>query len=170
MGGSWAEALRRDPEPSAPVKATSKDRTHSQENGTPVSNGGHNPPVAAAEADSGRTAETISAPMPENSGAKVQLKEKDGGHLATLVVDTNAIITGTRLDNIAESLVTITEVFEEIRDKQTRQLLARLPYEIDTREPSDAALKEGRWWQKVEEEHKWWCICLRKTVALFGPL
>ncbi|GAQ82225.1 RNA-binding protein NOB1 [Klebsormidium nitens] len=147
MGGFWAEAVRRDPEPSAPAKATMRNETHSQINGNPVSEDGNNPSVSSAvvtaEADSGRASDTEkSGPMSEDVGARVHVKGKDGGHLMTLVVDTNAIITGTRLDNIAESLVTITEVFEEIRDKQTRQLLARLPYEIETREPSDAALKE----------------------------
>jgi hypothetical protein len=138
MGGSWAEALRRDPDPVPPAEPVPKTAKPQIGEMAPV---GGNDQLQNAHAGASEVASEVGTGASEDLGDNLQRKE--GGQLKTLVVDTNAIITGTRLDNVAESLVTITEVFEEIRDKQTRHLMATLPYEIKTREPSDASLKEG---------------------------
>lgn len=55
-----------------------------------------------------------------------------------LVLDANAIIHGFGLDfeKKAKHIVTIPEVIDEIKDEHARELLARLPYSIELREPS----------------------------------
>ncbi len=60
----------------------------------------------------------------------------------TAVLDANAIINGIRLEDLATTaIVTISEVLTEVRDKQSRQFLASLPFGIETREPSEESLK-----------------------------
>lgn len=59
------------------------------------------------------------------------------------VIDANAIINGIRFERMASTVVTIPEVLEEIRDKQSRQFLATLPFGIEGREPSDESVKAG---------------------------
>jgi RNA-binding protein NOB1 len=65
-------------------------------------------------------------------------------NLRVLVVDANAIIGGVRLDGIADRAVTVQEVLEEVRDKQSRQFLASLPFTIDVAEPTDESMAAGR--------------------------
>jgi hypothetical protein len=60
-----------------------------------------------------------------------------------LVVDANAIIGGVRLDGIADRAVTVQEVLDEVRDKQSRQFLASLPFTIDVAEPTDESMAAG---------------------------
>ena len=61
-----------------------------------------------------------------------------------LVVDSGPLIKGVRLERIeAEHYVTVPEVMLEIRDRQARQLLSTLPVELETREPSEEAIKAG---------------------------
>ena len=58
------------------------------------------------------------------------------------VVDSGPIIRGVRLERLgAEALVTIPEVLAEIRDKHARASLAQMPSELETREPSDEAIR-----------------------------
>ncbi|KAG2448975.1 hypothetical protein HYH02_005729 [Chlamydomonas schloesseri] len=57
------------------------------------------------------------------------------------VVDTNAIISGLRLENLADRFCTIPEVLTEVRDKQARTFLSTLPFTIDVREPDEESLK-----------------------------
>ena len=57
------------------------------------------------------------------------------------VVDSGPLIKGVRLETLnADGLVTVPEVLKEIRDRQARQMLASLPVELTTREPSSEAL------------------------------
>jgi len=67
--------------------------------------------------------------------------DKEG--LRLLVVDANAIISGLHLEGIADRAVTIQEVFDEIRDKKSRQFLAALPYQLHIREPAEESVKLG---------------------------
>ncbi|GFR39822.1 hypothetical protein Agub_g315 [Astrephomene gubernaculifera] len=57
------------------------------------------------------------------------------------VVDTNAIISGLRLEQLADRFCTIPEVLAEVRDKQARTFLSTLPFSLDVREPSDDSVK-----------------------------
>lgn len=59
------------------------------------------------------------------------------------VVDANAIISGLRLDSVADRFCTIQEVLDECRDKQSRQFLASLPYTIEVKEPTEEDVKAG---------------------------
>jgi rRNA maturation endonuclease Nob1 len=63
-----------------------------------------------------------------------------------LVLDAGAIIKGNCLDLFGKTkkIVTVAEVFDEIRDSKSRDLLARLPYEIAEMSPSPAAIKAGK--------------------------
>ncbi|KXZ44204.1 hypothetical protein GPECTOR_71g565 [Gonium pectorale] len=57
------------------------------------------------------------------------------------VVDTNAIISGLRLENLADRFCTIPEVLAEVRDRQSRAFLSSLPFSLDVREPSEESVK-----------------------------
>lgn len=98
---------------------------------------------------------------------------KDG--LRLLVVDANAIIDGLRLEGIADQAATIQEVLDEIRDKQARQFMASLPYELQVAEPSEESLKAGEqlllvWWWEWQQRHTCHSVtssdCLNDTVTL----
>ncbi|KAI8987512.1 Nin one binding Zn-ribbon like-domain-containing protein [Mycotypha africana] len=58
-----------------------------------------------------------------------------------LVIDTNAIINGMSLRNLAEEFYTIPEVLQEVRDARTREFLSRLPFEIKLMNPSEESMK-----------------------------
>ncbi|CEG47875.1 rna-binding protein nob1 [Plasmopara halstedii] len=58
-----------------------------------------------------------------------------------LVIDSGAIIKGTNLVILAENFWTVPDVLDEIRDKKSRAFLERLPFTLQTREPSAAAMK-----------------------------
>lgn len=63
------------------------------------------------------------------------------------VVDANALITQHGILNLvrfADKCVTTAEVLREVRDKQSRQTLAALPFTIDTQEPLDESVKAGK--------------------------
>lgn len=82
-------------------------------------------------------------PKPEAESSSVVLT---AGSLRLLVVDANAIIDGVKLEGIADRAVTIQEVLDEIRDKQSRQYLANLPYVLEVSEPSDDSVQAGLFW------------------------
>ena len=58
----------------------------------------------------------------------------------TAVVDTNAIVAGLQLHALADRVVTIEEVFKEVRDAQSRQILAALPFGIEALNPAVESL------------------------------
>ena len=72
----------------------------------------------------GRTAEAVSA-------------------ASTAVIDANAIMSGVALGSLADRLVTIPEVLEEVRDAKTRERLAALQVVLETLEPTDQAAAAG---------------------------
>ena len=77
--------------------------------------------------------------------APVVVIEKEKQSVA--VIDANAIINGNGLLNLmrsAEKIVTIPEVFREVRDKQSRAALEALPFKINTQEPSEESIKAGK--------------------------
>ncbi|RQM13911.1 hypothetical protein DD237_006023 [Peronospora effusa] len=59
----------------------------------------------------------------------------------SLVIDSGAIIKGTNLAVLAENFWTVPDVLDEIRDKKSRAILERLPFNLQTREPSAEAMK-----------------------------
>jgi len=58
-----------------------------------------------------------------------------------LVVDSGGFIKNVPIQEIANRVVTLHEVIQEIRDKPTRQRLQVLPYELEFRKASPAGLK-----------------------------
>jgi len=68
-----------------------------------------------------------------------------------VVVDANAIINGIRLDGMADKAVTIQEVLNEVRDKQSRQFLATLAIKLEVAEPSEESVKAGKYWTVVQD-------------------
>ena len=59
------------------------------------------------------------------------------------VLDANAIIGGLSVQRALDRLVTIPEVLQEVRDKQSREALAALPFTVELAEPSDESLHAG---------------------------
>lgn len=60
----------------------------------------------------------------------------------SLVIDTNALIKGSRLEKMATEFYTISEVFDEVTDKQSKHQLAIFPFEIKVRSPTPEAFKK----------------------------
>ncbi len=83
------------------------------------------------------------------------------------VVDANAIINGVRVERIATTVMTIPEVLEEIKDKQSRQFLATLPFGIECREPSEESVKAGE--PRVAAAKLWRCSSLYPPYTLLPP-
>ncbi|ORY96547.1 Nin one binding Zn-ribbon like-domain-containing protein [Syncephalastrum racemosum] len=61
--------------------------------------------------------------------------------ISELVVDTNVIIQGTPLQDLATTFYSVPEVFAEVRSQRTRDQLASLPFEIIYEAPSEESLK-----------------------------
>ncbi len=59
------------------------------------------------------------------------------------VLDANAVIGGLSVQRALDRLVTIPEVLQEVRDKQSREALAALPFRVELAEPSDESLHAG---------------------------
>ncbi|KDO21105.1 hypothetical protein SPRG_13811 [Saprolegnia parasitica CBS 223.65] len=60
--------------------------------------------------------------------------------LQHLVIDAGALIKMTDLTNVAENLWTTNDVLNEIKDSKARRFVARLPVELQTRDPSEKDL------------------------------
>lgn len=60
-----------------------------------------------------------------------------------IVLDAGAIIRGYGFSfvNTANNIWTVNEVLAEIRDSKSREFLESLPYQIEVRQPPEAALK-----------------------------
>ncbi|CAG9466552.1 unnamed protein product [Pedinophyceae sp. YPF-701] len=58
----------------------------------------------------------------------------------TAVVDANTIINAVKLEQLGERIVTVKSVLEEVRDKQSRQFLQMLPFDIEVLDPSEDAM------------------------------
>ena len=71
------------------------------------------------------------------------MNDIDNNMLEHLVVDSGAIIKGQGFGfhRIAKNFWTIPEVIDEIRDEKSRELLAALPFTLETKIPSDIAMK-----------------------------
>lgn len=75
------------------------------------------------------------------------------GKTRVAVVDANAIISGLRLEGLGDKFVTIKEVLDEIRDKQSRQFLSTLPYGIDVKEPTEESMKLGELIEELRDNY-----------------
>ena len=59
-----------------------------------------------------------------------------------LVVDSVGFLKNAPLRELATNLVTLTEVVGELRDKETRQRLEVMPFDLTYRQPSAEAVKK----------------------------
>jgi len=59
-----------------------------------------------------------------------------------LVVDSGGFIKNAPLRDLAANIVTLSDVVVEIRDKETRQRLEVLPYELDLRQPTSEGYRK----------------------------
>ena len=59
------------------------------------------------------------------------------------VLDASAIIGGFSIADYAEKLFTTPEVYSEVQDKQSKQVLANLPFGISMQEPSEESIAAG---------------------------
>lgn len=62
---------------------------------------------------------------------------------STAVIDTNAIIAGMSMESIADQLVTIPEVLQEVKDKKTKEYLETFPHNIRTLQPMEDSVRAG---------------------------
>merc|ERR1712218_245731 len=58
-----------------------------------------------------------------------------------LIIDTAGFIKNPPLQEFGQNLITLREVIDEIRDKETKQRLKALPYEMQFLEPDSEAIK-----------------------------
>jgi hypothetical protein len=68
--------------------------------------------------------------------------EKD--QIIALVIDSAPLLKGTPLRHLAERFCTIPEVVSEIRDKQSREYIKKLPFELELITPSEESIKAGK--------------------------
>lgn len=59
------------------------------------------------------------------------------------VLDASAVIAGYTLQGCADKLFTTPEVYAEIQDKQSKQLLATLPSGVSLQEPTEESISAG---------------------------
>ncbi|KAI3881636.1 hypothetical protein MKX03_024957 [Papaver bracteatum] len=84
-------------------------------------------------------------PKPANYGTNRVFEGscKSSKGISVAVVDANAIIHGgSNLNNVADKFVSVSEVWEEIRDPVSRQKLELLPFTVETMEPSAESLNK----------------------------
>jgi rRNA maturation endonuclease Nob1 len=81
------------------------------------------------------------SPVVDQEVTKPQL-EKD--QVLTLVIDSAPLLKGTPLRHLAQRFCTIPEVVGEIRDKNAREHIKKLPFELELITPSDEAIKAGK--------------------------
>lgn len=76
--------------------------------------------------------------MKSHWGEEQQEQQK----LSVLVIDSGAIIKGHggNFHTVADRLVTVEEVVAEIRDSKSREILLKLPFELEIHNPSDDAM------------------------------
>lgn len=90
---------------------------------------------------------TEATPVPvaeEQQQQQQQVDKQSSAPLKCLVIDTNAIINGMSLRNMAEEFYTCPEVLYELRSAHSREFLSRLPFELKILNPTEEAMKFGK--------------------------
>lgn len=92
--------------------------------------------------------EETPAPVPvvkeQQQEQQQQVDTQSNASLKCLVIDTNAIINGMSLRNMAEEFYTCPEVLYELRSAHSREFLSRLPFELKILNPTEEAMKFGK--------------------------
>ncbi|KAJ3043121.1 Nin1 binding protein [Rhizophlyctis rosea] len=84
-------------------------------------------------------AQTGAAPLPAMSTSTAAISH-GRDTVQTLVVDTAPLLQSRNISHLASRFITIPEVMREVRDRQARQNLAALPFELEVKIPSEEAL------------------------------
>ncbi|CAG8609415.1 5965_t:CDS:2 [Ambispora gerdemannii] len=84
----------------------------------------------------------MSIPLIAETATNDPNSNKSKNKVISLVLDSGSLIKGTPVRHLAEKFYTVPEVLAEIRDKESRDYLAQLPFELISLTPSDQALKE----------------------------
>ena len=71
-------------------------------------------------------------------------KLKKDQKMKYLIADTAAFIKNVPMHEYAHNVISIRDVIDEIRDKETRQRLLACPIEIEYRDPDVNSIKRGR--------------------------
>ena len=59
-----------------------------------------------------------------------------------LVIDSGGFLKNVPLRELGDNLITLPEVIEEIRDKETRRRLEVLPFDLEFKQPSTEAIQK----------------------------
>jgi rRNA maturation endonuclease Nob1 len=92
-----------------------------------------------ASGQSSWAAVAVSEPAKQSAGTTAEAVSAK----PTAVIDTNAILSSVALGSLANRLVTIPEVLEEVRDVKARERLAALHVALETLEPTNEAVAAG---------------------------
>ncbi|EGF81804.1 hypothetical protein BATDEDRAFT_10084 [Batrachochytrium dendrobatidis JAM81] len=89
------------------------------------------------------TNETTTAQQPTsnaNTGIKIKKTLNGNNKVESLIVDSGPLIKGHQLVHLANSFYTVREVLDEIKDQNTRDMVASLPFDLVVRNPSSEAV------------------------------
>ncbi|KAJ8324701.1 20S-pre-rRNA D-site endonuclease nob1 [Batrachochytrium dendrobatidis] len=92
---------------------------------------------------SAMTNETATAQQPTsnaNTGIKIKKTLNGNNKVESLIVDSGPLIKGHQLVHLANSFYTVREVLDEIKDQNTRDMVASLPFDLVVRNPSSEAV------------------------------
>ncbi|KAI8330958.1 Nin one binding Zn-ribbon like-domain-containing protein [Choanephora cucurbitarum] len=81
----------------------------------------------------------VEQPKPEEQSTSPS--KTGSSKLKCLVIDTNALINGMSLRDMAEEFYTCPEVFYELRSVHSREFLSRLPFELKVINPTEESIK-----------------------------
>lgn len=92
-----------------------------------------------------RTRPTIQFFAAKDAMAETTTASGTAKPLEYMVLDAGALIRGHGLNlyQKAKKVVTVPDVIAELRDSKSRDLLARLPFEIEERTPSQSSINAG---------------------------
>ncbi len=85
------------------------------------------------------------------------------------ILDANALISGLQLAGVADRFMTIEEVLGEVRDKQSRQLLASLPFKLEVKEPSEESIAAGEGRAMCLQPSMMGILCSRRCATCTHP-
>ncbi|KAI8375994.1 Nin one binding Zn-ribbon like-domain-containing protein [Radiomyces spectabilis] len=108
--------------------------------------------------------------VPQSPSTDNPVSAKKNQKVKYLVIDTNAIINGMTLRNVAEQFYTVPEVLVEARSAHSREFLTRLPFEIQVEEAPEASYKAVLEFSKLTGDYASLSVPDLKVLALAHSL